>query len=48
MKILCGKAAEAAQSWKNDAEKEAIAERKTALSIAASARGLLAPQLACG
>jgi hypothetical protein len=32
MKSLCGKAAEAAQSWKNDAAKEAVSKRKTALS----------------
>jgi recombinational DNA repair ATPase RecF len=37
MKILCSKAAEAAQSWRNDAAKEAVVERKTALSNAASA-----------
>jgi hypothetical protein len=37
MKDLYSKAAAAAQSWGNDAEKEAVAERKGALSTAAGA-----------
>ena len=37
MKDLYGKAAAAAQSWGNDAEKEAVATRKAALSTSAGA-----------
>ena len=37
MKDLYGKAADAAQSWGNDAEKEAAGKRKAALSAAAGA-----------
>jgi hypothetical protein len=37
MKNLCGKAADAAQSWGNNADKEAAGKRKTALSTSAGA-----------
>ena len=37
MKTLCGKAADAAQSWGNDADKEAAGKRKAALSTSAGA-----------
>jgi hypothetical protein len=37
MKSLCGKAADAAQSWGNDADKEAAGKRKAALSTSAGA-----------
>ena len=37
MKELYGKAAAAAQSWRNDTEREAVAQRKAALSTAAGA-----------
>jgi hypothetical protein len=37
MNELYGKAAAAAQSWKNQAEKDAVAKRKAALSAAAAA-----------
>ena len=37
MKTLCGKAADVAQSWGNDADKEAAGKRKAALSTSAGA-----------
>lgn len=37
MKSLYGKAADAAQSWGNDTDKEAVGERKAALSASAGA-----------
>ena len=37
MKDLCGKAADAAQSWGNNADKEAAAKRKTVLSTSSAA-----------
>jgi hypothetical protein len=37
MKSLFGKAADAAQSWGNDADKEAATKRKAALSTSAGA-----------
>lgn len=40
MKSLYGKAAEAAQSWGNDAEKEAAAKRKASLSTSVSASSI--------
>src|SRR5439155_9280023 len=38
MKDLCGKAADAAQSWGNTADKEAATKRKTALSTSNAAK----------
>jgi hypothetical protein len=40
MKELCGKAADAAQSWGNAAAREAAGKRKTALSTSAAAQGV--------
>jgi hypothetical protein len=40
LKYLYGKAAEAAQSWGNDAEKTAVGERKASLSTAAGAKSV--------
>jgi hypothetical protein len=37
MKDLCGKAAEVAQSWGNNADKDAVAKRKTLLSTSNAA-----------
>lgn len=40
LKYLHGKAADAAQSWGNDAEKEAVVKRKASLSTAAGAKSV--------
>jgi hypothetical protein len=40
LKDLCGKAADAAQSWGNDAAKEAVRERKSTLSSCAGASNI--------
>jgi hypothetical protein len=40
LKYLYGKAADAAQSWGNDAEKEAVVKRKASLSTAAGAKSV--------
>jgi hypothetical protein len=40
LKYLYGKAADAAQSWGNDSEKEALAKRKASLSTAAGAKSV--------